>query len=271
MNGNELSSSYVFDKRIIAKENKKKQKYQGIVLVVAIIISLISILLIYFQSDRSKVFGYNIVGNNLIVKNDLISYLSLKNKENFIFFNTNGLRKKILKHPLIKNAKVEKDSYNIITITIEEKEIYGYVYDNKASFITFDGERIDIDIETQKNINKVAYIYDFNDEELKIVSPYFKKINHKYINEISEIRKYKFSYDELGLMIVYRDGNYIFTTKEDLHLLENIHDIISNLKTKPSCIYLDSNTNSAYSSKCPWQIQAENIQTDVKDENSTTE
>ena len=90
-------------------------------------------------------------------------------------------------------------------------------------------------------------------------------------DEISEIHRYPFSYDENMLEVIMRDGNYLYLSYYSLSMLNEYYTIASGITVTEdkACIFLDEMTNSGYTSECPYWTKIEE-KTDEMD-NLTTE
>lgn len=248
-----IESSFIFEKPIIAKENRRRKKIKKILVFLSLFVVFVSAVTFYFLSDYSKIYRINFKGNKLLSDDYLKNLNYVKESDYYLFSFDSQIEKKFLKNKLIDDVKVKHLKHNIIEVEVKEKKIVGYTFEEKPIIYDCNGNQIEMLENSQFLISKIPFIEGFDKEVTKEIVKYFKDVNADIISEISEIRKYNFSYDENTLMVVFRDGNYFFVSKEGLKLLNNAHGIISNLKVKPSCIFVDEVTNSAYSSTCPWK------------------
>lgn len=249
----EIKSSFVLEKRVIAKTNRQRNRYKAIIFLIVTFLFILFSILFYLFSANSRLYKVNYSG--LVNLND--RYLNklgyLKPGDILIFKNENQIRKQLLKNPLIKDVKVKFKDDNCIDIDILENKIVGYSYDSKPLIHTSDNRDLEMDEQLHFMISKVPYIHGFKSEELKEILPFFESVDQVVMDNISEIRKYEMSYDPLNILIVFKDGNYFFVSRYALTLLNNAFGIISNLKNKPACIFLDEVTKSGHASSCPWQ------------------
>lgn len=261
-----IESSFVFEKPLIAKENRKRKKIKKLLVFLSLFVVFIVAFTFYFLSDFSKVYRVNFKGNKLLSDEYLRSLNYVKEDDYYLFSFDSRIENKFLQNKLIEKTKARHLKHNIIEVEITEKKIVGYTFEEKPIIYDYKGEQIEMTESNQFLISKIPFIDGFDQDVTKEISKYFNDVEEDIISEISEIRKYKFSYDENALMIVFRDGNYFFTSKEGLKLLNNAHGIISNLKVKPSCIFVDEVTNSAYSSNCPWKNDKNQVDNKKQDE-----
>lgn len=247
-----LNSDYIFKKRIIGKRNKKKHKIQFIMFFSIIIIVFLTILTLFIFSDQNKIYRVNYYGNKLLSDDYLRSLANFEGK-NYFLTTDGAIESKLAKDPFVESVKVKHTNDGIITVKIVEKKLLGYIYNDKPYVVDLDGNKINIDASNQFLISKLPIITGFNDKELTDLVKKLSKASNKIIFDISEIKRYKTSYDDNSLMIILRDGNYLFASGGAIELINKYYSIVSNIKKTPACIFFDEVTSSAYSSKCPWE------------------
>lgn len=227
-------------------------KNRVIISLSAIILGFIIIVGAYFINEGSRVYRVAVFGNDYL-KDSYIKELSqVEEGDIFYLVGLNRAADKIKKSPFIESVKVERTAANCISITVKEKKIFGYVYEELPYFVTAKGEKIEISEDMVYLISVYPYISEIPSEEVLMeIAKSFDKLELKTIKEISEIRTFAFSYDENNLELVMRDGNYLYVSMNGLKSIENYHLIVSNLETNNKCIFFEDVTNSAYTSDCP--------------------
>ena len=267
-----LDKNYYLNKRHDTRKKNSflRRKHQSFLL--AIFLSLVLIGLIYFLNSWSNVYSISVKGNIYYTDEDIITKSNLSTNDKFLLVSTSKARKLLLQDPLIKNCNITKNDDRLIIIDVEEEKAYGYAYEDFENVLLLENdERIILDNNNTYLIAKVPLISGFTKEQLSLVANGFKDVDASIINEISEIHRYPFTYDENMLEVIMRDGNYVFVSSFGLKLLDNYYSISSGLQLDKSgaCIYLDEVTNSGYTSRCPWQeeiVVVEDIIEDIDDE-----
>jgi cell division protein FtsQ len=111
----------------------------------------------FFDKSPLKI---SIIGLNRLKKEDIYSFANLKNNKILNSLNVSDLEHRLLEHPRIRSAKVEKKPKNIIEISVEERE---------ATFVINSGDTLyEVDSEF-----RVLSIDDVREEGLCILAGEF--------------------------------------------------------------------------------------------------
>ena len=264
-----LKENYLVRKRRAFRDERKYRGDKNRYFLIAVIICLLIMTFMYLSSDRSKVFRVSVSGNRYL---DDDYYRDLAGiDDNTIYYLTldGSIESRIADDPLVRNVTVEHRDNRVINIEVEEKKIIAYVYDDEPYLIDEDGERIMMTSDYYDLISMVPIIEGYTIDEIKEIARGFKNVDDEMIEEISEIHKYPFSYDERMMEVIMRSGNYVYVSYYGLSLLNNYHSIEASLTSEEDhvCIFLDEVTNSGYTSACPyWQKEEK-----PSDENETTD
>ena len=269
-----LESNYYLNKRSDARKKTKFIAAKHRYFIISIILGLIILAALYFTSAKTNIFHIAISGNHYLKDEDIIKMSGLNLNDKFLLVSKNKTCKKLTDNPLIQSCQLEKRDGHLINIHVEEEKQIAYAFeDQKAVLILANDERIELDIDNMYLIENIPLIQGYNKEQLLQVIKGFQDVDYQVINEISEIHRYPFSYDENMLEVIMRDGNYVFVSSFGLKLLDNYYSIASGLDIsyKNACIYLDEVTNSGYTSSCPWdniieEINEDNIEDDIAEE-----
>ena len=265
-----LEENYYLNKRKDARKKSKFSKAKNVYFTIGIILGLLIIGTVYYFSDYSKVFHINVEGNIYTSSEDILKLSGISEESRFLLVNTDKVEKKIKGNPLIKECHVDKLDERLIRISVEEYKMIGYMYElSDAVIILENDERIKLTNDNMYLINKIPLIEGYTSEQLSGVIKGFKDIDYKVIDEISEIHRYPFSYDENMMELVMRDGNTAFVSSSGLRMLNSYYSIVSSIDRSngKACIYLDELTNSGYISKCPWEQTKEDTVTETKEVN----
>ena len=254
--------------RILTKYEKSKRNY----LILSIFLCLIIIALIYLLSSKSNIYQISIDGNVYLKDEDIRQLSGLSTNSKYLFTMPNNIQAKIKENALIDECTVEMLDNNLVKISVKEKKIIGYTYeDNNNVLILADDSRIVLDKSNIYLINKVPLIEGFNKDKLILIEKNFEELDYRMINEISEIHYYpslKFQDHEL----IMRDGNYVFTSVYGLNLLNKYHNMASSfISNQNNCYYIEDISGNAYTSACPWEPKAEENIEDVNKEEDIEE
>ncbi len=257
--------------------NKKKASFkrkQFITFSLAIVTGLALIFGVYLLSDISKVTGYNVEGNIYLSDREVLEFFDLDQDTRNIFVFDYILEVEAQDSVLIDSVNFHLDEQGVLHIDVIEKQIVGHRIKEQLELITRDGEIIVADHTLNSIMSMTPLISDF-DEIIEVISTddegeeqieYFdttaylvsamEEISPLIIENISEIHQYEYSYDKYGILVIMRDGNYIYTTSSAMEVLNNYVAIASYLPNKKNCIYTDEVTKNAYTSLCPEEQQA---------------
>ena len=264
-------SNYFLRKRKKARHNNETRGMRNRLFIVGIVFSLLLISTLYVVSPISKVYRIAIDGN-IYLDDDHYRDLASVTDDDIYYLTFDGtIEDRILNETLVKEVDVHHDDHNIITITVTEKKIIGYIYEDKPYLVTDDGSLIEMREEHYGLISMVPLIIGYTEDELIDLARGFKNIDDEIIAEISEVHSYPFSYDERMMEFIMRSGNYVYVSYYGLALLNNYHSIESSLSTEEDhvCIFLDEVTNSGYTSACPfWDDGSDEVQTDAQEESA---
>lgn len=249
-----LNNNDFLNERKNAKIVSKYEKSKRNLLILSVALSLIIIGALYLLLPVSNIGDINVDGNIYLNTEDIIKDSELIKTNKYIFVNKRTIEEKIKTNVLIDSCKVEKLDDRSIHISVKEKKIIGYTYEDEQSVLVVnDDSRIVLSKDNLYLIGCVPLIEGFDKDKLILIEKNLSDVDYRTINEISEIHYYpslKFQDHE----IIMRDGNYIFTSVYGLNLLNKYHDMASTISTdKHNCYYVEDISGNAYVSACPWE------------------
>ena len=220
------------------KENKKeeavvKRKFKFVKFLVVILILYI-ILFLGYKLFTAKIKNIFILNNNYLTDQEVIDSSSLRNYPSFLLNSKYTIKKKLLKNELIKNVKITKKPFGVITINVEENTPLFY-YDKKEKTVLEDGKLINknnfqipvlMNTVSDDMFNKLVEKYDVIDENIRLM--------------ISEIEYYPNDIDKERFILTMNDGNYVYITLYKTYLVNDYIKILSTLENKKGILYLDS-------------------------------
>ncbi|MBQ1509206.1 MAG: FtsQ-type POTRA domain-containing protein, partial [Erysipelotrichaceae bacterium] len=242
-----LKKNYFLNKRSDARKKNRFETVKHRCFLLAVVLGLLVIGALYWFSPSSKIYRISVTGNQVLEKRYILENSGISLDDRFLFFSSSKAVKKLESSPFIEKAEVTRRNGRLVEISVTEKKMIGYSYDaGKAVIIFADSSRLEMDRNTMYLIDRIPFISGFTKEQIDYIQMGFKSIESDTINEISEIHRYPFTYDENMMEVIMRDGNYVFTSTFGLHMLKSYYSILSSLDLHDDnvCIYLDEVTNS---------------------------
>ena len=251
-----LENNYVLNKRKDAKTKSTFRLIKKRCFLIGILFGFVLLCALYLISDLSNIYRISVDGNVYLKDEDIIELSELNDSSKFLLTIPKKIETKLTSSPYIEEAKVSLLDDRVVNITVKEVKQVGYIFeDGTSNILLINGDRVLLDENNYYLIEKIPAILGYNKEQLNEVLRGFKLIDYETINEISEIHRYPFTYDENMMEVIMRDGNFCFVSWTGLNMLDEYYRIVSGIDTSmgKSCIYLDELTNSGYTSVCPWQ------------------
>ena len=268
---NILEDNYYLKKRKKARLQTRFLAIKNRLFILGIVFGILITAVLYLMLPSSEVFKVVVKGNEYLKDDYYINLSKIKDGDKFLLVNLNKVKNQISSSSIVDSVTVKRNNYNLIEINVKEKEIIGYTYEVEPKILLSDGSTINLENDYLNVIASVPLIEGYDEEGLKLIAIGFKKLDQKMIDEISEIHRYPFSYDENMLEVIMRDGNYLYLSYYSLSMLNEYYTIASGITVTEdkACIFLDEMTNSGYTSECPYWTKIEE-KTDEMD-NLTTE
>lgn len=216
-------------KKVKKKLNKKK------LLVFILIFYLIGC--ICYNSFTKPIKNIIILGNNLVEDKEIIRISKIQDYPALLNLNKKNITKKLLRHPLIKDVKINKTiKYELIIEIIEKKVICEY----ENNYILSDNTKIE-----GKFIGTPTLINYVPEKTLKKFLSNMNELNYDIINSISEI-EYTPEKDLEGNIIdeeIFKfkmnDGNKVIITINKINLMTKYQQIYASLGDKKGTLHLD--------------------------------
>lgn len=253
VNRNEDVADLIFKQKFEAQAKLKKQLRRRKLKRMLVVLLISFLMFFYFATDISKVKYINIYNNQVVAKSEIKKFLNLSLDSRLIINNPLLVKYKLLKHPLIKDAKVSFSLFKRnLNIEVFEIEVFAYRQSSdSAKLIMSDGSEVNLTSDFYPLLANLIYIEGFKDEadQIRLVES-FIKLNSDVKNQISEIHQTSVSYDDKLLELRMNDGNKVYTSFQSVERLNYYFDIIINLRASNSCIYIDEMSGEAYSQPC---------------------
>ncbi len=265
--------NYLINKRSNARKIKRFTTQKHRTFLLAVFLGMIFITSLYFVSPVSNVYKVTVSGNHYFDDQFYRDLSGITDDSKYLLTISFLAENKLESDPLVEEATVIHEDHSLISIVIKEKEVVAYTYDSEPYLILKDGEKVAFEERYLEILSYIPFLEGYSDDDIKIITKGFEKLDQDMINEISEIHRYPFSYDDKMMEVIMRDGNYVYLSYYALPLLNNYHAIVSELKepNKTNCIFVDEMSSSAYTSDCPfWTAEpSENSQNSTAESNDT--
>lgn len=250
----QINSTDFINDRKNAKIVSKYEKSKRNLFILSCILSLIIIGVLYILLDVSNISKIEVKGNIYLKSEDIVAISELKTSDKFLFTSSEKVVNKIKANNLIDTCVVEKNDDRSITISVSEKKIIGYSFEENSNVLVLnDDTRLSLNKDNLYLIGKVPLIEGFNKDQLILIEKNLADVDYKMINEISEIHFFpllKFQDHE----VIMRDGNYVFTSVYGLNLLNRYYDMNYSFDSaEHKCYYIEDISGNAYVSACPWE------------------
>lgn len=213
-----------------------KNKKKGIKRLVKILIIIIIVIGICWYLKDLKIKNIYIKGNTTLKDYEIIELAGIQDYPNMFSISSRKIEQKLKMNKLISSAKVKKNLFGKIIITIkEEKMLVKNELDNTIYLANL--KKITDD-------NKVIGIPTLiNDVPSAILNKFLEKLNKidpSVLSKISEISYKPNEYDKDLFLFLMNDGNYVYITTTKLSNIDKYENVLIQLEGKKGIIYLDS-------------------------------
>lgn len=240
-----LAKQHAIKQAKIKKRNKRR--FISTIIVTFLIISSY----LYLTSSVARINYISITGNYYHDKNDIMMIANIKANDYWLITYPGLIKTKLTSDPMINDAEILKANDRNLQINIKEERLLAYLYTDKAYFVIENGELLEMNESKQWLIQELPLLVGFTNEDIKTYVDALGAINDETRANITEIHHYATSFDENMLKIIMIDGNKVYTSLSAISSVNNYFAIVKVLKVTNSCIYIDENSKTAYSSECP--------------------
>lgn len=243
----------LFDERKKQTINRSVRKSEPKLYRMAVILGAIIIMLVYFMMPVSRVSAISINGNFALSRDYVLDLAGISEDHIYYFCIPFILERRIENDPLIAEAEVTLERDSTVAITVKEKDLLGYRYDEEPLLLLTDGTTAKLQSSYLDVISKIPLVIGFNSEEqTQKLCRAFAGVDQAIIHDISEISQYSLSYDPQAIRVLMRSGGYFMGNYYNITVLNRYWDIYNRQKDRSQCIFADDSLTSAYSKACPW-------------------
>ena len=183
-----------------------------------------------------KIQNIYVVNNRYLSDDYIIKEASLSDYPSYFLNLSFMIENKLEKNDYIKEAKVSKSFFGVVTIKVEENDVLFYKeYDKK--YVLEDLKEV---IETPYNFVPISIVNYIPDTIYNNFTSRFSKIDETVRNKISEIKYDPSEYDEARFLFYMKDSNYVYVTVSKLDSINYYNEIYPTLEGKKGILYLDS-------------------------------
>ena len=215
---------------------KKKKRLKLIpfllfVLVIAATFFLVDVLL------DTRVENIIIKGNKIVTDQQIIDEAGLSNYPSFYKTTSYNIKKALEKNSFIKEVKVKRSFYHVITIEVSEykvllkKETTGKLVLENMNEVTTDQE---IPYTVPRLVNDVP-----KNKYSKLLKNLLK-VKKSVRSSISEFYYDPNEFDKDRFLLYMDDGNSVYLTLTKFRMINYYNDVLPQLDGKKGILYLDS-------------------------------
>lgn len=215
---------------------KKKKRLKLIpfllfVLVIAATFFLVDVLL------DTRVENIIIKGNKIVTDQQIIDEAGLSNYPSFYKTTSYNIKKALEKNSFIKEVKVKRSFYHVITIEVSEykvllkKETTGKLVLENMNEVTTDQE---IPYTVPRLVNDVP-----KNKYSKLLKNLLK-VKRSVRSSISEFYYDPNEFDKDRFLLYMDDGNSVYLTLTKFRMINYYNDVLPQLDGKKGILYLDS-------------------------------
>ena len=219
----------------MTKINKKKRlkliPFLLFVLVIAATFFLVDVLL------DTRVENIIIKGNKIVTDQQIIDEAGLSNYPSFYKTTSYNIKKDLEKNSFIKEVKVKRSFYHVITIEVSEykvllkKETTGKLVLENMNEVTTDQE---IPYTVPRLVNDVP-----KNKYSKLLKNLLK-VKRSVRSSISEFYYDPNEFDKDRFLLYMDDGNSVYLTLTKFRMINYYNDVLPQLDGKKGILYLDS-------------------------------
>lgn len=185
----------------------------------------------------------------MLIKKKVIELSKINENSKFILIN-NFLKPK-LDSEFIEDYEIINYYNGTIRLEIKEKKTVGYIVNSDSIDLLVEDGKLISHPNVDDYILKLPKVNTSDKSFLKAFSNEMIKLDQNVISRISEVDILVLSYEKNAFILHMEDGNKVYGSTKDLHLMTNYNNILESINEKNQCIQLDESTNSAFKFKCP--------------------
>ena len=215
---------------------KKKKRLKLIPFLLFVLVITGTFFLVDVLLD-TRIENIVIKGNKLVTDQQIIDEAGLSNYPSFYKTTSYNIKKALEKNSFIKEVKVKRSFYHVITIEVSEykvllkKETTGKLVLENMTEVTTDQE---IPYTVPRLVNDVP-----KDKYSKLLKNLLK-VKKSVRSSISEFYYDPNEFDKDRFLLYMDDGNSVYLTLTKFRMINYYNDVLPQLDGKKGILYLDS-------------------------------
>lgn len=215
---------------------KKKKRLKLIPFLLFVLVITGAFFLVDVLLD-TRIENIVIKGNKLVTDQQIIDEAGLSNYPSFYKTTSYNIKKALEKNSFIKEVKVKRSFYHVITIEVSEykvllkKETTGKLVLENMNEVTTDQE---IPYTVPRLVNDVP-----KDKYSKLLKNLLK-VKRSVRSSISEFYYDPNEFDKDRFLLYMDDGNSVYLTLTKFRMINYYNDVLPQLDGKKGILYLDS-------------------------------
>ena len=215
---------------------KKKKRLKLIPFLLFVLVITGAFFLVDVLLD-TRIENIVIKGNKLVTDQQIIDEAGLSNYPSFYKTTSYNIKKALEKNAFIKEVKVKRSFYHVITIEVSEykvllkKETTGKLVLENMNEVTTDQE---IPYTVPRLVNDVP-----KDKYSKLLNNLLK-VKKSVRSSISEFYYDPNEFDKDRFLLYMDDGNSVYLTLTKFRMINYYNDVLPQLDGKKGILYLDS-------------------------------
>lgn len=215
---------------------KKKKRLKLIPFLLFVLVITGTFFLVDVLLD-TRIENIVIKGNKLVTDQQIIDEAGLSNYPSFYKTTSYNIKKALEKNSFIKEVKVKRSFYHVITIEVSEykvllkKETTGKLVLENMNEVTTDQE---IPYTVPRLVNDVP-----KDKYSKLLNNLLK-VKKSVRSSISEFYYDPNEFDKDRFLLYMDDGNSVYLTLTKFRMINYYNDVLPQLDGKKGILYLDS-------------------------------
>ncbi|MBQ3459176.1 MAG: FtsQ-type POTRA domain-containing protein, partial [Solobacterium sp.] len=243
----------LFDERHEGRINREYMNARPRLFRRGVLLAAILLTGLYFLLPDSRVQGVSFHGNQYLTDSYVKNVSGIRIGNLFYLPLPWIIEQKLNSDPFIESSQVKLKKGNIVEVTVTEKKVVGYRYDEDPVILFADHSTVPLKSEYLNVIAEVPLIKGFfESEQTRLLIKGFENVDKEIISEISEITQYDLGYDAEAILVLMRNGGYFIASYRSLPLIDQYNAIYSHLENRDLCIFADDNLSTAYAKACPW-------------------
>lgn len=215
---------------------KKKKRLKLIPFLLFVLVITGTFFLVDVLLD-TRIENIVIKGNKIVTDQQIIDEAGLSNYPSFYKTTSYNIKKALEKNSFIKEVKVKRSFYHVITIEVSEykvllkKETTGKLVLENMNEVTTDQE---IPYTVPRLVNDVP-----KDKYSKLLKNLLK-VKKSVRSSISEFYYDPNEFDKDRFLLYMDDGNSVYLTLTKFRMINYYNDVLPQLDGKKGILYLDS-------------------------------